>query len=235
MIEPGGQDPQDSDIRIVLYIENAAHDLRLHHVGVAQYTKQVNEAVSLRVVGNCSGFVEHDVELARLDRVDDDLGMGGDDELRALPGGRGPQLVIDGVLENDVQMRVRLVQQQHRTRSRVEKRQQHQHLLKTAPGARDVQNYLVLDQDFHGFALSESAASALEVEKRTVGGPVRPRVTRNDMRPAAVGRPESVPEELPYGRLKRFPRVFVAAGFRQQVAQHLARRPRPRSCSIFAG
>ena len=114
-----------------------------------------------------------------------------------------------------MQMRVRLVQQQHRARPRVEKRQQHQNLLEAAAGARNVQNYLVLEQDFHGFALSKSAASALKVEKRTVGGPVRPRVTRNDMWAAAVGRPESVPEELPYGRLKRLPRAFVAAGFRQ--------------------
>ena len=57
----------------------------------------------------------------------------------SLPGGYGPKLVIDGVLENDVQMRIRLVQEQHGALPRVEKREQHQYLLKPAAGAGDVQ------------------------------------------------------------------------------------------------
>ena len=49
------------------------------------------------------------------------------------------QLTVDRVLKNHVQVRVRLVEQQHRTRSRVQHRQQHQHLLKPASGAGDVE------------------------------------------------------------------------------------------------
>ena len=138
MAEPGRPGAQDADVRPILHAENAARFPRKHHVGVAQCAQCGNRAASPDGVGDRAGPVQHDLKLPRFRRVDDSLGMGGDNELRTLPRCRRPQLMVDRVLENDMQMRVRLAQQKHRARSRVEKRQQHQNLLESAAAARDV-------------------------------------------------------------------------------------------------
>ena len=116
-----------------------------------------------------------------------------DDELRSLPGGYGPQLVMDGVLEDEVQMRIRFVQEQHGALLRIEEREQHRDLLKSAAGACDVQPWPALG---HG-------------------------VFREDMGTARVGRLELVAEQLADGRLQRTPRALVPVGLHKQVADDL--------------
>ena len=135
---------QDIDVRVALDIENPPHAHRLHDVRVAEHAERVDQPAAFLVVGNHLRFVENDTKLARLYGVDDDFGVRRDDQLGAVAGGGGSKLMIDGVLQDHVQMRVRFVQQQHRASSRVEKCEQHQHLLKSASRACDVQGRTVV-------------------------------------------------------------------------------------------
>ena len=185
---------QDVDVRVVLDIEDAARAHCLHDVRVAQHAKRGNEPVALGIVGDPSRLVERDTQLPRLDGVDDDLGVGRDDELRPLPGGHRPQLVIDGVLKDHVQVCVRLVQQQRRALPGVEEGEQHQDLMETAARARDVQ-------------------------RRTV---FRCLVLRADVRAAGIGRQQPVAEQFADRRLERGPGGIVPVRGDEQVAQDLA-------------
>ena len=64
-----------------------------------------------------------------------------DDELRLLPLGDAAQFAIDRVLKDQMQVRIRFVQQQHGARACIQEREQHQNLLKPAPCARNVEPF----------------------------------------------------------------------------------------------
>ena len=65
---------------------------------------------SLSVLQDVRG---HRDKFARVGGVDEHFGVGGGDELRAVPGGGAPQLAVDGVLQGWVQVGVRLDEQHH--------------------------------------------------------------------------------------------------------------------------
>ena len=64
--------------------------------------------------------------------------MRGNDQLRALLGGRRPKFAINGVLKNDMQMGIRLIEQQHGCLPQVQESQQHQYLQETATGTGNI-------------------------------------------------------------------------------------------------
>ena len=78
-------------------------------------------------------------DLARAGAVDQDFRMRRDDELASPARGDAPQQVVDLLLQDDVEMRVRLVQQKDRGRPGEKESQQQKHLMKTAPRAGDIQ------------------------------------------------------------------------------------------------
>ena len=137
--------------------------------------------------------MERDAQLAWLDGVDDDFGVGRHDQLRPLPGSHRPQFVIDGVLQDHVQVRVGFIEKQHGTLASVEERQQHENLLKPTACARDVQNRPI----------------------------VRYPIVGANERAARVGRQQLVAEQLPDGSLERGPRGFIVRSGHKQVAKHL--------------
>ena len=188
--------PQDVDVGVVLDVENPAYGQNLRNVCVAQHAQRRNEAAALIVIGNQPRLAQRDDKLTRLYRVDDYLGMSGDDELRTVPSCSAPQFVVDGILQDHVQVRVWFVQQHHGAVPDVEKGQQHQHLL-------------------------ESAARARNVERRPLFGHL---IFGANVRAGGVGRQQPIPEQLADGCLQRFPRLLVAAGLGEKVAQHF---PRP--------
>ena len=186
---------QDIDVRVALDIENPPHAHRLHDVRVAEHAPRVDQPAAFLVVGNHLRLVENDTKLARLYGVDDDFGVRRDDQLGAVAGGGGPKLMIDGVLQDHVQMRVRFVQQQHCTSSRVEKGQQHQHLLKSASRACDVQGRTVVGCGVFGANVCT----------------------------AGVRWQQCIAEKLPDGFLQGVPRKLVTTRFHKKIAQDFAR------------
>jgi hypothetical protein len=83
---------------------------RLHQIGVGENTQCPPQARAIFTIGNASRLMHHQEKAIRVDAVDDDLGMGGDHQLAALSGSNRAQFAIDGVLQNDMEMRVRFVQ-----------------------------------------------------------------------------------------------------------------------------
>src|SRR2546422_9897291 len=78
--------------------------------------------------------------------VENDFGMAGGDDLRALPRSHVSQQLIDLALAKNFKMCVRFVEQENRLRIRVKVSEQQECLLQTAPGARKVEQtpFLVL-------------------------------------------------------------------------------------------
>src|SRR4051812_31814798 len=105
MVECLGPSPQDFEVGVVLDVQDPRSALGQHHVGIAQHGERANELPALHCVGKKPGrSAEDGAELPGIDGVDDDLGMGGKDELRVALGSVSAQLAEDRVLEYDVEV-----------------------------------------------------------------------------------------------------------------------------------
>ena len=194
VVQRAGPGAEDVEVRVVLQVEDAGRVAREHDVGVRQDPQRIDEARPLVGRRQHVGLIEDHAQLPRLDRVHNDLGVRGDDELGLLPARRRAQLAVDRVLEDHVQVRVGLVQQQHRARASLEEREQHEHLLKPAAGACDV-------------------------EPR----PARPLpILRQDVSAGGVGRHQLEAEEPSDGVLQAGPRGLRVGGLDEEIAEDVA-------------
>ena len=190
-----GPSAQDVSVGVIFHVNDAPDMHGLHDIGIAQDAKRRDEPLALGRIRQSPRFSERDIEFAGFDGIDERLGMRRRDELGARAGGRGPQFVMDRILEQDVQMRVRFVQEEDRARAGMEERQEHQRLQRPAAGGCDVQRPFVGPGGEFG----------------------------EYVRSAGVRRQQVVAEQLLHGGADRLPDGFVAVRFRQEIAHDLAR------------
>ena len=138
MVQPPGERLQDAEVGRAFDVEHPAGLFRLI-VLIERDVPERLQNLAPAVVDAVRHADEGHHHVAAGGLVEQHLGVAGGDDLTAAFARHLGEQAVDLALAENLQVRVRLVQQQHRARIRVHVRQQQQRLLQAAAGGRQVE------------------------------------------------------------------------------------------------
>ena len=191
---------KDFFVRFAFDVEHGADFPREKKIGRGGALERFPNAVALRPTGQRAGSLAEEAEdPARIRRIENDLRMRGDDDLPSETARRLAKQIVSLPLQDDVLVRIGLVEQNYRGRPGVKEREQEKHLERAAPGVGEVER---------------PAVAGLAIFADDIG------LGRRVGRLAQLD-PEEIPD-MPGERAPFLP-ILAFGDLQQEISQYLAR------------